>query len=57
MVVWKKSILQVDLFGTGDEDVSQTKTITHEQFQKITEYLKKKKSSSLLAIQAAIANK
>lgn len=39
------------MFGTGDEDVSQTKTITHEQFQKITEYLKKKKSASLLAIQ------
>ena len=39
------------MFGTGDEDVSQTKTITHEQFQKITEYLKKKKNASLLAIQ------
>ena len=33
------------------EDVSQMKTITHEQFQKITEYLIKKKSFSLLAIQ------
>ena len=50
-VVIRRPTQQVDLFGTGDEDVSQTKTITHEQFQKITEYLKKKKSSSLLAIQ------
>ena len=50
-VVIRRPTQQVDLFGTGDEDVSQTKTITHEQFQKITEYLKKKKTSSLLAIQ------
>mgnify|MGYP002512536194 FL=1 len=50
-VVIRRPTQQVDLFGTGDEDVSQTKTITHEQFQKVTEYLKKKKSSSLLAIQ------
>ena len=50
-VVIRRPTQQVDLFGTGDEDVSQTKTITHEQFQKITEYLKKKKSASLLAIQ------
>ena len=42
---------QVDLFGTENEDASLMKTITHEQFQKITEYLIKKKSSSLLAIQ------
>ena len=50
-VVIRRPTQQVDLFGTGDEDVSQTKTITYEQFQKITEYLKKKKNASLLAIQ------
>ena len=35
----------------GQEEFTDGVTITHEQFQKITEYLKKKKSSSLLAIQ------
>ena len=50
-VVIRRSNQQVDLFGTENEDVSLMKTITHEQFQKITEYLIKKKSSSLLAIQ------
>ncbi|MBQ4057986.1 MAG: tyrosine-type recombinase/integrase [Lachnospiraceae bacterium] len=44
-------ILSVNFFLVSLASVSQTKTITHEQFQKITEYLKKKKSASLLAIQ------
>ena len=46
-VVIRRPTQQVDLFGTGDEDVSLTKTITHEQFQRITEYLKKKKCLTL----------
>ena len=34
--------MSVNFFLVSLASVSQTKTITHEQFQKITEYLKKK---------------
>ena len=50
-VVIRRPTQQIDLFGTGDEEDSLTKTITHEQFGRIIEYLRKKKNDSLLAIQ------
>ena len=50
-VVIRRPTQEVDLFATEDEDFSQEKTITHQQYNEIIAYLTKKKSSSLLAVQ------
>ena len=52
-VVIRRPTQEVDLFATEDEDFSQEKTITHQQYNEIIAYLIKKKSSSLLAVQIA----
>ena len=52
-VVIRRPTQEVDLFATEDEDYSQEKTITHQQYNEIVDYLTKKKSSSLLAVQIA----
>lgn len=52
-VVIRRPTQEVDLFATEDEDYSQEKTITHQQYNEIVAYLTKKKSSSLLAVQIA----
>ena len=52
-VVIRRPTQEVDLFATEDEDFSQEKTITHQQYNEIVDYLTKKKSSSLLAVQIA----
>ena len=52
-VVIRRPTQEVDLFATEDEDFSQEKTITHQQYNEIIAYLTKKKSSSLLAVQIA----
>ena len=50
-VVIRRPTQEVDLFATEDEDFSQEKTITHQQYNEIVAYLTQKKSSSLLAVQ------
>ena len=52
-VVIRRPTQEVDLFATEDEDFSQEKTITHQQYNEIVDYLTKKKSSSLLAVHIA----
>ena len=52
-VVIRRPTQEVDLFATEDEDFSQEKTITHQQYNEIVAYLTNKKSSSLMAVQIA----
>ena len=44
---------ETDIFSDSEEDTSSIPTVTHEQFQKLEEFLKAKDNPALLPVQIA----
>ena len=52
-VVWRSKKEDYDLFSDEDDDTASTPTLSHEQYLKLEEFLKKKANPALLPIQIA----
>ena len=52
-VVWRWQTEEADLFAEEDDEEATSEVITHEQYTRLTDYLKKKENPALLPIQIA----